>query len=111
MEASDADLVLESRNFVLAVNDGLLDSAFIALEFDQLPLEVVVFLALEVNLRSEVLEVSHYERIEHFYVLVVLSGQMVFHQTNFLPQKVDLLLVIPQQHHAVLNELLICQTS
>ena len=91
---------------MLAVDDGLLDCGLVALEFNELLLEVVVFLALEGDLVGEVLEVGHYERVEHLHILVVLRRQVVLHKADLLPQQVNFLLVVAQHAHALLDVLL-----
>ena len=45
---------------------------------------MVIFLALTRDLVGELVEICHYEGVYNFNVFVILGGQVVFHETNFL---------------------------
>lgn len=45
---------------------------------------MIVFFALSCNLICELVEVSHYKRVDYFDVFVILGREMVFHETDFL---------------------------
>ena len=55
---------------------------------------MVVFLSLRSDLVGELLEVGHDERVDNLHVLVILGGQVIFHQSDFLSQQFNLLFVI-----------------
>ena len=66
------------------LHDGLLCDRFVFLQYYDLLLHVVIFALLLGNTSLKVLEVGHDVRIDHFYILVVLCRQMIFHQANLL---------------------------
>ena len=78
------------------MHDALLDQRFILFEFDDLPLHVFVFVALSVDLVRQVVEVRHDERINDFYVLVVLSRKMVLHKSNLLTKHFNFFFVFSE---------------
>lgn len=45
---------------------------------------MIVFFALARYLVCEFIEVSHYKGVDYFDVFVILSREMVFHETDFL---------------------------
>ena len=65
---------------------------------------MVVVLALSGDLVSEFVEVGHYEGVYHLDVLVVLCGEVVFHESDFLTQHVDLFFVLPHVLLRLLDE-------
>ena len=88
-----ADLVLQFRNLLACLHYLLLDLALFALQFYQLPLHVIVVLALLADLRLQVIKVLHQLRIHELHVLIVQCGQVVVHKRYLLPQQVNFFLV------------------
>ena len=65
---------------------------------------MVVLLSLVVYLAGQLLKISHNKRVDNFDVLVVLGGQMVLHQPNFLSQQINFLLVVTHTSLRLLND-------
>ena len=106
MLGSDADLILELGNFLCTLHDRLLDGRLVALKLKNLSLHVIVLLLLFQDACLQVFEVRHDIWINHFNILVILSGQMIFHQTNLLPQHLYLLLVFSECYLCVADPFL-----
>uniref|UniRef100_A0A7S3I318 Uncharacterized protein n=1 Tax=Favella ehrenbergii TaxID=182087 RepID=A0A7S3I318_9SPIT len=93
---SEANGVFKLVNFLVAAHYGLLHDGLLPLELHYLFLHVVILSLLLHYARLQLLEVGHHVRVYHFNVLIVLRRQVVLHQTHFLPQHLDLLLVLAQ---------------
>ena len=65
---------------------------------------MVIFFALASDLVRQLVEVGHYEGVDNFNVLVILGGEVVFHETNFLAKHVDLLFVLSHVLLRLFNE-------
>ena len=68
------------------LHDHLLTDALFLLQFNQLLLHVFVFFLLLDDRVRKFFEVGQNIRIHNFYVFVILSGQVVFHQSDFLSE-------------------------
>ena len=67
---------------------------------------MVIFALLLGNTSLKVLEVLHDVRIDHFNILVVLGGKVIFHQAYLLSQHLNLFLVFTERLLALGNPLL-----
>ena len=105
-EVSAADLVFKLSNFLLSMHYSLLHDWLLFFEFDDLLLHVFVFPALFVNLLGKVFKVWHYVGVNDLYVLVVLGGQVVLHEPNFLTQQFYLFFVLSQSLLSLHNNVL-----
>ena len=54
---------------------------------------MIVLLSLSCDLISQLFEISHNKGVDYFHVLVVLCGEVVFHQADLLTQQVDFFFV------------------
>ena len=91
---SHAHLVFELRDFLLGLHDQLLEARLVLFLFNQLLLKMVVLLPLRRDLVRQLLKVRHNKWVDNFDVLVILSGEVIFHQADLLPQQIDLFLVV-----------------
>ena len=80
-----------------------MEARLVFFEFNELCLQVVVFLALAGDLGGQLVEVGHDEGIDHFDVLVVLGPQVVLHQSDLLPKHINFLLVLSHLRHRRLH--------
>jgi len=90
---SASDRVFKCWNFVAQLHDHLLTDALFFFKFDQLFLHMLVFFLLLNNWIGKFFKVSDYIRVNHFDVLVVLCGKMVFHKSDFLTEHFNFLFV------------------
>ena len=93
---SVTNLVLELCNFLVASHDGLLNDRFLALQLHYLFLHMIVLPCLLNDARLELFKVSHDVRVDDLHVLIVLGGEVVLHEADFLSKHLDLLLVLSQ---------------
>ncbi len=98
--------MLQLRKLLLCLHDELLQARLIFFQFNQLFLQLVVFIFLSANLSIKLIKVCHDEWVDHLDVFIVLRGEMVLHQRDFLSKQVDLLLVVPHVRHRVSNDAL-----
>ena len=90
---------------MLALHDGLLDEGLVPLDLQELLLHVIVLSLLFNNARLEVFKVGHHIWVNDLDIFIILRGQMIFHQTDFLSEHLNLFLIFAKGNLGVSNPL------
>ena len=103
---SEANHVLQLCNLLTGCEDALLHEWLLLFELYDLSCHQFVLFLLLVDTVLQVLKIRHDIRIDYFHILVVLGGQVILHESNLLPQHLDLLLVLSEALLRVGNNIL-----
>lgn len=66
-------------------------------------MQLVIFMLVPVDLSIQLLKIGDDKWVDHFYIFIVLSCEMVLHQCDLLSQKINFLFIVPHVSHGLIN--------